>query len=123
MCYGRIMAEEEASSPLPASAGPGKSCELPVSGYACPRCGEEVAADADEVTAGRGPFVRCPYCGDEFAVGNERSEGDREAEELRLRREREREAELSAMRIRQVATMRRATIRARSYLLIGAIAC
>jgi hypothetical protein len=111
MCYGRVMAEEEsASAPR-------------VGVYTCPHCRREVAVDADEVAGGRGPFVSCPHCGEEFAVGDEVAEEDREAEELRAGLEKEREAELSAMRIRQVATIRRSTIRARSYLLIGAVGC
>src|SRR5207302_1636788 len=102
MCYGRNMAEEEASSPSPEGSGFGESGELAVGVYACPHCGREVAVDADELGGGRGPFVRCPYCGAEFAIGKAATQEDQEAEELRGRQEREREAELSAMRIRQV---------------------
>ena len=119
MCYGRNMAEEESASPSQEGGGP----ESAVGVYTCPHCGKEVAVDADEVAGGRGPFVRCAYCGEEFAIANEPPEEDREAEALRAAREKERDAELSAMRILQVATVRRATIRARSYLLIGAVAC
>jgi predicted Zn finger-like uncharacterized protein len=121
MCYGRNMPEAESASPSPQDRER-QARELPVGVYACPHCGSEVAVDTDEVGLGKGPFVRCPYCGDEFAVGAA-TEEDRQAQELRARIEQQREAELSAMRIRQVATIRRATIRARSYLLIGAIAC
>jgi hypothetical protein len=77
----------------------------------CPRCNETVEIDRDA-----GPAFCCPYCNDEFVVADD----DAADEDETARRELERrdEEELDGLRIRKLATERRAAFRQRSYLIV-----
>ena len=76
--------------------------------YACPTCGQpvEVTPLADV------RYVTCPSCGDEFSVPAADVPGAIT-----------RDDELDGLRIRQLATARRAAYRARSYAIIAAAVC
>lgn len=89
---------DEADAPAPPPA------------YACPTCGQAVAIAPmrDE------QIVPCPSCGDEFTVPAAPAEID-DAEPA--------DVELDGLRIRQLATARRAAYRARSYTIIAAGVC
>jgi hypothetical protein len=76
--------------------------------YACPHC----AAPLDVGAAPGGERFTCPACGEAFAVdGGDEGGGDTRGDEL------------DGMRIRQLAAARRAAYRARSYCVIGSVAC
>lgn len=113
------MADEESDGAPPSPEPHG----LNVGVYTCPHCGREVAVDPGE----RGPFIDCPCCGVQFALppaaAEPQSEEDRAEHMAREALERDRQSELDIMRIRQLSTVRRAEIRVRSYLLIGAVGC
>ena len=78
--------------------------------YACPTCGQPVA-----VTAARDEQIAaCPSCGGEFTVPAATVETDDATA---------RDEQLDGLRIRQLATARRAAYRARSYAVIAAAVC
>jgi hypothetical protein len=114
------MAAEDQPRDEPRDLAPA-SAPLDVGVYTCPHCQQAVAIDPDERTL-KGPFIPCPYCGREFAIGSDGEPDEQEAAE-RTRAEQTEKAELDAMRIRQVSAGRRAAIRARSWLLIGVVGC
>ena len=72
----------------------------------CPHCGGTVRA-----SAGVEPFT-CPHCGESVAIALEECADSDDSERG-----------LDANRIRQLAQLRRATMRTRSYLLIATIVC
>ena len=78
--------------------------------YACPSCGQPVA-----VTPRRDEqIIACPSCAGEFTVPAAAVETDETTE---------RDEQLDGLRIRQLATARRAAYRARSYAIIAATVC
>ncbi|HEX4124101.1 MAG TPA: hypothetical protein VHY37_05185 [Tepidisphaeraceae bacterium] len=80
--------------------------------FTCPGCGEAVDVSAEAV----GKFATCPYCNAQFSPEDQDAEA---ADALaHAHDEARREAELSALRIRAVATERRAVVRTRSYWII-----
>src|SRR5947208_2170169 len=102
------MAEDAPELPPEGEMTPAPTPSIDV--FTCPHCQREVAVDPAEPH----PFIRCPYCGGEFAVPREAPEEDDEEAEARRRDEAAREAELDGMRIKQISANRRAAIRARS---------
>src|SRR5687768_14742946 len=76
--------------------------------FACPTCGQAV----DVPPAADVQYVACPSCGEEFTVPAADVPGAIT-----------RDDELDGLRIRQLATARRAAYRARSYAIIAAIVC
>ena len=88
--------------------------------YTCPYCQQSV-----EVSAPAGEIFTCPGCGNAFSLG--RSDDEERGVDAAVNREADarhrRDDELDANRIRQLATMRRAAYRARSYCVIAAFAC
>jgi hypothetical protein len=107
------MAEGEESS-----AGEGEGESL----FACPNCGQEFAitpADAPQV-------VRCPACDAEVVVpaSDGSTEIPLEYADPKLREaEEQSESELDGLRMRQIVTAKRAAIRSRTYMLLGAMLC
>jgi hypothetical protein len=79
--------------------------------FACPHCQAEVPVEWPAE-----PFVRCPQCGEEFAL-------PAEATSAELPIQGGRSDELDGQRIRQIIVQRRADIRLRSYFLLGAFGC
>ena len=98
--------------------------ETPTSVFTCPQCGEEVDVLPTDASPDDSPFMICPHCKNEFVITHsdtpEEDERARREEEEKLRR---RDEELNSLRIRSVMLARRAAIRSRSYLLIGALVC
>jgi len=92
--------------------------------FTCPQCGEEVDVLPTDASPDESPFMICPHCKSEFVITHsdtpEEDERARREEEEKLRR---RDEELNSLRIRSVTLARRAAIRNRSYLLIGALVC
>lgn len=92
--------------------------------YQCPHCGQ-IVSPQDPTQ----PIVNCPRCGQAFSIGDEQAvatsaDADEEADaRARAEIEARREADLSEVRIRQVAGLRRGAYRSRSWLLIGAFTC
>src|SRR5688572_27805126 len=76
--------------------------------FACPTCGQAV----DVPPAADVQYVACPSCGEEFTVPAADVPGAIT-----------RDDELDGLRIRQLATARRAAYRARSYAIIAAAVC
>src|SRR5688572_24186871 len=76
--------------------------------FACPTCGQAV----DVPPAADVQYVTCPSCGEEFTVPAADVPGAIT-----------RDDELDGLRIRQLATARRAAYRARSYAIIAAVVC
>lgn len=93
--------------------------------YYCPHCGGVVAVeDSTQAQAG----LRCPHCGESFSVASDDVPADDttdgvEDAQARAEIEARREADLSELRIRQVANLRRGAYRTRSWLIIGACTC
>lgn len=91
----------------------------------CPACGEPVPAAGNPMQN----VLQCPNCGEQFFRTGDEATPPAEAagadDETRERTElqAQRDAELSELRIRQVANLRRGAIRGRSWLIIGAITC
>jgi DNA-directed RNA polymerase subunit RPC12/RpoP len=87
--------------------------------YCCPECGADVAAPEGS------PAVQCSQCGAQFFKPGEAEDGqafelsDGSSESLAA----DRDAELSRLRIRQFAVLRRAVYRSRSYFFMGVIVC
>lgn len=91
--------------------------------YACPSCG---AANWPSDPEQR--VLQCTDCGEQsFLPGDEQdAEAARAAEAEALARgeaEAARELDLSEMRIRQIANLRRGAYRSRSWLIVGIVAC
>ena len=87
----------------------------------CPRCGGQLPPSLAD-----GRPAQCPHCGAEFSVPTEplaASPGslDYALPDTPPDRQGDFAQELDGLRIRQVATLRRGTARARSYLVIGTI--
>src|SRR5688500_6079032 len=81
--------------------------------YACPTCGRAISiapARAEQIVA-------CPSCGNEFTVPAAPADVD-DADDAAAR-----DQQLDGLRIRQLATARRAASRARSYAVIAAGVC
>src|SRR4051794_852867 len=72
----------------------------------CPHCNGEVDVDAD---AEKGETFRCPHCSQDFMLPP--------AEEA----PRDRDEQLSALKIRQLTSLRRSIIRSRSFAIIGMV--
>jgi hypothetical protein len=78
----------------------------------CPHCGLEL-----EVGPAEGErAVECPACGGEFVVPGPDGVPEYESAERP-------EPELDALRVRQIVMARRAAIRGRTYMLLGAMLC
>jgi hypothetical protein len=92
--------------------------------FACPSCGQEFA-----ITPAEAPqVVRCPACEAEVVVpaSDGSTEVPLEYADPRLREaeeQRESESELDGLRMRQIVTAKRAAIRSRTYMLLGAMLC
>ena len=85
--------------------------------YACPHCGESVEIDP-HITE---PLIDCPHCREQFALPpTELAENTRDGDDETNHAG---ESELDGTRIRQLTTLRRAAIRARTYLQIGFVVC
>jgi hypothetical protein len=83
----------------------------------CPECGQPTLAHADQ------PVLQCSECRAQFFKPETASEEESTAEPLRDSPEPPNDDELDGLRIRQIAALRRATFRTRSYYLIAAAAC
>ena len=82
--------------------------------FACPHCNAEVHVDWPAEA-----FIRCPHCGEEFALPAEATSA-----ELPLQYPHdELSAELNVQRIQRIVLQRRADIRLRSYFFLGAFGC
>lgn len=73
----------------------------------CPHCGQELSCPPVAIPQ----EIACPHCGQEMWISPQEEPGDH------------RSAELDGLRIRQLAAGRRATIRFRTYLVVGLIGC
>jgi uncharacterized Zn-finger protein len=83
--------------------------------FRCPGCDEEVDVSAEVV----GQLVRCPYCNTEFFADAARS-GDVVVDDTPAPVEDAPPAgELNALRISQLTALRQATLRVRSWWVIG----
>ena len=86
--------------------------------FRCPGCDEEVDVSADAV----GQLVRCPYCSSGFFAAHGHTHAavvdDTEPPPADDRPPAD---ELNAVRIRQLSTLRRATLRTRSWWVIAAL--
>lgn len=86
--------------------------------YSCPYCGEGVLAAA----AQGNPFVRCRRCSQEFVFGA-LSQESAQLELNSLQPGHPKDDELDGSRIRQIASLRRAAYRSRSYCVIATGGC
>jgi len=89
--------------------------------FTCPSCAESIVL-SDAPANG---IVECPACGAQFFAATDPDEIEAEARaeaDAEAARDR-REAELSSLHVRQVSTLRRSMIRARSYFVTGAWGC
>lgn len=100
------------------SQSPPEPADLPQ--YHCPACGQLVsAAEASQ------SLLQCPHCGEQFFSsareeaehGEAIEDGHTDAAEAAASSE---DAELSEIRIRQIAALRRGAIRTRSWAIIAA---
>jgi hypothetical protein len=85
---------------------------------ACPYCGREFQA----ATSPAAQFVRCTQCSQEFVVSPTHG-GDESMADDAPKSEPPAGDELDGLRIRQVAGLRRAAFRSRSYCLIAVAGC
>lgn len=87
--------------------------------HPCPACGLAVERSPDS-----GPLIQCPYCGEQFyppVVGEfDVAEDDQPSPREDPAAD---ERELSALRIKQVVTLRRGAYRTRTYWIVGTAGC
>ena len=83
--------------------------------FRCPGCDEEVEVPAEVV----GQLVRCPYCNADFFAAEGQTHLAVVDDTPPATEDRGPPDELNAVRVRQLATLRLATLRARSWWLIG----
>jgi predicted RNA-binding Zn-ribbon protein involved in translation (DUF1610 family) len=120
------MAESEES----ASEGAAEVCGEARSVFACPNCGQEF-----EITpAASAQIVQCPACEGQVVIPSldgstelpldyeNPNRADTELEQTDSETERS-DSELDGLRMRQIVTARRAAIRSRTYMLLGAMLC
>jgi hypothetical protein len=92
--------------------------ETPTSTVNCPECGQELAVTLLETPQ----LVQCPECEGEFVVpaldGTTGAEPPLENESAPGT-----QSELDGLRVRQIVMARRAAIRSRTYMLLGAMLC
>src|SRR4051812_8263704 len=93
-----------------------EEAEFSAAAYACPACGQDVAAPADPSAN----LLVCPSCGNQFFVGAT-DDDDVPAEQASAPAPAPADDELDGLRIRQLSAVRRSAFRARSYLLIGGL--
>ncbi len=88
--------------------------------YLCPECGQPVEPPAALMEN----VVVCPNCGHQFFINvTPVDEEDEEAVRAEMQKEMDRARDLDGARIRALSVERRATIRQRSYFVVGAGAC
>ena len=87
--------------------------------FQCPGCDEDVDVSAELV----GQLVRCPYCSTAFFAADGHTHGDvvDDTDEPPADDDRPLPDVLNGLRIRQLSTLRRATLRARSWWVIAAL--
>ena len=84
----------------------------------CPECGQPLEAIRGDVAQ----LARCPACENEFVIPA--VDGSTElAEAEEVEQPVAPESELDGLRMRQMVTARRAAIRSRTYMLLGAMLC
>jgi len=91
--------------------------------FICPQCGQALEAIPAEVAQ----LAKCPACENQFVIpaidGSTELPLDYEAEAPDRPFMESQGAELDGLRMRQVVTARRAAIRSRTYMLLGAMLC
>jgi hypothetical protein len=111
-----MMAESEESASEAAREPAGEPAGEAVSLFACPNCGQQF-----EVIPGSSPqVVQCPGCEVEVVIPG--LDGGTEFP-LDYRNPKQPESELDGLKMRQIVTARRAAIRSRTYMLLGAMLC
>ncbi len=83
--------------------------------FACPGCDEAVDVAAESV----GQLVRCPYCNSEFFAADGRTHDEVVDDTAAVDDDAPAPDELNSARVRQLAALRLATLRTRSWWLIG----
>lgn len=85
----------------------------------CPGCGELLELPAGMIE----PVAICPYCSQQFLTETGVAFDVSDDESARRAEQERRNAELDGLRMRQIATLKQSTIRARSYALIAMVLC